>query len=296
MQVGDPLTEAVCWNAAWDLVTAAELSAAEFAGLVARRVAAAAGRATAPPPGLAELLERAVTGADYYAAPQQRPALRERVAAAALDGARMAPPGRPAQRALAAGFAASAHSDDQLDQLRAWLGGRSLPAGLPLDDDLRARMLATLAARGLAGDDDLAALAADPVTGQAHLATCRALRPEPAAKQAAWSAALDGGQPARLAQAHARGIWAPGQETLLAPYVDRYFTEALAVLRGRERRAAQQLARLLYPVTLADPATIAATDAALRRCGPGDALRPVLAEQRVIVQQMMTARARTGGT
>ena len=46
MDVGDPLTEAVCWDAAWRMVTAGSLAGGDFAGLVtppARRWRAAAG-------------------------------------------------------------------------------------------------------------------------------------------------------------------------------------------------------------------------------------------------------------
>ena len=128
----------------------------------------------------------------------ERPGLRQRVAAAALDGAGRAPPGSRAQRALAAGFAASAHSESQLGLLRCWLSGTSLSDGVPADLELRGQILATLSARGLAGDDDLDALAAaDPVGGEAQRSTCRALRPDSAAKEAAWTAALDGGQSPR---------------------------------------------------------------------------------------------------
>ena len=87
MDVGDPLTEAVCWNAVWDMTTAAELSVAGFINLVVRRIGGG------QPPGVAELLERAVTAADYYAVPAERPGLRRRTAAAALDAARRARPG-----------------------------------------------------------------------------------------------------------------------------------------------------------------------------------------------------------
>src|ERR1700744_3020096 len=62
MDLDDPLTEAVCWNAAWDMTTAAELSVAQFTDLVARRVSGAR-----PPAGIAELLEHVRTAADYYA-------------------------------------------------------------------------------------------------------------------------------------------------------------------------------------------------------------------------------------
>jgi aminopeptidase N len=296
MDVDDPLTEAVCWNAAWDMTTAAELSVAEFTDLAARRISG--GR---PPAGVAELLEHIRDGADYYAVPADRPGLRRRVAAAALDGARRAQPGSRVQRALAVGFAASAHSESQLAVARSWLNGVSLPDGVAADPELRGQILATLAARGLADDGDLDALAADnPVGGEAQRATCRALRPDPAAKEAAWAAALAAGVSPRMAQAHARGIWAPGQERILAPYRDRYFTEALPALAGQEVSVVGKLARLLYPATLADPATVAATSAALDRDGPdgrdrlGSALRTVLLEQRAILQQVLAARSAYG--
>ncbi len=291
VDVDDPLTEAVCWNAFWDMTTSAELGVAEFADLVARRI-----RGGSPPSGVAELLEHVRTGADYYAVPGERAGLRERAAAAALDGARLAQPGSRAQRALAVGFAAAASGEDQLGLLRSWLNGSSLPAGVDADTELRGQVLATLSASGLASDDDLDAFAAaDPVGGAAQRATCRALRPDPAAKDAAWAAALAGGQSRRMALAHARGIWAPGQEHILAPYRDRYFAEVLPAVSGREVSVAGRLARLLYPATLADADTIAATDAALNRDGLGGPLRMALLEQRAILLQVLAARCNGRG-
>jgi hypothetical protein len=58
---------------------------------------------------------------------------------------------------------------------------------------------------------------------------------------------------------------------------------------------AGRLARLLYPATLADPATIAATDAALDRGGLGDPLRLALLEQQAILRQILAARATSRG-
>jgi aminopeptidase N len=259
MDVDDPLTEAVCWNAFWDMTTSAELGVAEFIDLVARRI-----RTGSPPAGVAELLEHVRAAADYYAVPDKRAGLRERVAAAALEGARAAQPGSRAQRGLAVGFAAAAHGDDQLGLLRGWLGGTALPVGVDAGTELRGQILATLSASGLATDEDLDAFAAaDPASGAAARATCHALRPDPAAKDAAWAAALAGDRSRRMTLAHARGIWVPGQERILAPYRDRYFAEVLPAVSGRDVSVAGQLARLLYPATLADPETIAATDAAL---------------------------------
>ncbi|HTA01292.1 MAG TPA: M1 family aminopeptidase, partial [Streptosporangiaceae bacterium] len=77
MDVTDPLAESVCWTAAFDMVQFGELDAADFAALVARTVSA--GR---PAVGLEQLLDRAVTAADRYAAPARRSAVREHLAAA----------------------------------------------------------------------------------------------------------------------------------------------------------------------------------------------------------------------
>ena len=343
MDVGDPLTEAVCWTAAWQLVIAAELAAADFAGLVIRRLAGPAltGPPSAGPPipglplvGVETLLERAVECADVYAPPADRAGIRERVAGTVLEltepnpgsvarglapqprapvprraaGARddggnhtgtsgqREHPGNsaagPRQQALAAGFAASAHSASQLDLLRSWLSGDLLPDGLSLTAGLRARILFTLSARGLADDGNLDALAAaDPVAGEQHRATCRAMRPDPAGKEAAWQAALAGDQDLRMAEAHARGLWVAGQEDLMAGYRDRYFTEALPALADREPRTTRRLARLLYPATLVSPATLAATGAALQARHPGGQLRVIVQEQQAILRSALAARS-----
>jgi aminopeptidase N len=157
---------------------------------------------------------------------------------------------------------------------------------------LRARVLFTLSARGLADDGDLDALAAaDPVAGEQHRATCRAMRPDPAGKEAAWQAALADDQDLRMAEAHARGLWVAGQEDLMAGYRDRYFTEALPALADREPRTTRRLARLLYPATLVSPATVAATDAALQARHPGGQLRVIVQEQQAILRSALAARS-----
>jgi aminopeptidase N len=288
MNVGDPLTEAVCWNATWDMTTSAELSGVEFADLVARRISGGQ-----PPVGVAELLQHAVAAADYFALPRQRSDLREHVAVSALEGAGRAAPGSRDQRALATGYALSAESLGQLEHLRSWLSGRSLPEGLQLDLDLRGQILTTLSARGLTTDDDLDVFADDdPVGGEMVVATCRALRPDPACKETAWTAALVPDETRRMAEAHARGIWAPGQEAILVSWRARYFSEALPALAGLDSRRVQRLGRLLYPATLADAATIAATDEAVERSDLSPTLRMTLLDQRTILEQVRAARAK----
>lgn len=288
MDVSDPLAESVCWTMAGDMVQHAELDAAEFSALVSRRITSGG-----PAAGLDQLLDRAITIADLFTADDDRAGARRQLAAAALAAAERGRPGSRRQRLLARGFAIAADSPAQLDLLRLWLGARSLPQELVLDLELRARILATLAARDLVGDDELAEYAAaDPVSGSTVAASCTARRPRLVAKEAAWAAALTPGQPPRLARAIAAGFWVPGQEELTAQFRDRYFTEALPALRSsRDARGAQRLGRALYPATLADDATLAATDHALANTSPADPIRAVLLEQRELARRMVAARA-----
>jgi aminopeptidase N len=293
MDVGDPLTEAVGWNAVWRMVTTGSLAGGDFAGLVTRRLGVSA---PLPVAAVEVLLERAVTAADRYSPDAERAGLRAAVAAASMAAVPTAGFGSPRQRALAAGFAASASSGEQFEMARWWVSGRT-PDGVRLDGDLRGRLLRTLATRDLVSEEDLDALAAaDPVGGAQSRVACRALRPDPAAKAAAWELALDAAQDRRTADAAAGGIWVPGQEAelgadWLAGFRERYFAEAVPVLDGRDVRTMRRLARALYPATLAEPATLAATAAALERGGLSEGMRLVLQEQEVILRAVLAARS-----
>ena len=283
-QLGDPLSEAVCWNGFWLLVTGGELSAAQFTDMACRRLQADG----LPEVGVETLLNRAVEAADGWAPPSLRAGLREQIADATRTAA-----GDP--RMLALGFAASAQSDDQLAALGAWLAGKDMPDGLALDAELRARILCTLAARGLACAEDIDALPRlDPVTGEMNRATCLALRPALAAKEAAWTVAISSTEPTRMAQASAAGIWVPGQQELMTGYRDRYFTEALPALVTRKLSwSKSRLASLLFPVTLVSAATIEAADAAVPS---DDVLRLAVADQATIMRRRLAARAALAAT
>lgn len=278
MDLGDPLTESVCWNAAWHLVTSAELPAEELVDLILRRLRGDG----LPVAALEKLTERAVRCADVWAPVADRARLRSAIAeAVAADraGARA-----PERRALAAAFAASAQTAAQLDLLRERLGEAT-------DAGLRATITFALAARGLADDADAAALKSlDPVAGSLNFATCQAMRPDQAVKDAAWRAALDPATDWRLAEAHAAGIWVPGQEELMAEYRDRYFGAALASLARADlsTRRRRQLARLLYPATLCDVATV---EAGAEVDAYGDDCGLVVAQQTTIMRSVLAARS-----
>jgi aminopeptidase N len=291
LEMDDPVTEAVCWTAAWQLVTSARLPAASFADVVMRRLAD--GRAGLPLAGAEVLLGRAVSCADVYAPAGHRAALREQIADAALAAMARARPGSPIQRTLAAAFTASAHRGDQLDLLIAWLDGNQAPGALAVDGDLRARALFTLSARGRARQADIDALPAlDRANGAQNRARCLATRPDPRAKEEAWTSVISGAVTGRLAEATAQGIWVAGQEQLMAGYRSRYFGEALPALAGMSSWPQERLGRLLFPSTLCDAATVAAAQAALAsKTLPGD-LRDAVAEQTAITRQAIASRQR----
>jgi hypothetical protein len=183
-------------------------------------------------------------------------------------------------------LAATAQTDEQLDVLQAML------AGDHPDLELRRQALLTLAAVDRVSEEDLDAFAAaDPVGGELARAACHGARPRREAKEHAWRAALAPGQAPRLAAAHAEGLWIPGQEDIALEWRDRYFSDALPALSAMTLRAARRLSAALYPATIADGATMAATDQALARDDLGGAVRSVLTEQRELLRQVIAARA-----
>jgi len=290
MNTGDPLTESVCWTTAWHMMTAAELPAREFVTLLTRRLPA---DPPLPLPGLEVLTGRAVAAADRWAPRPERAVLRELLATTFFDYAERRTAAPPVRRALAEAFAASAQTREQLATLRDWLA-QDWP-----DIPLRWKFLAALSARGLASDTEIGALAArDPAGGETGAADCRARRPDPAAKDAAWSACLATSAQGRgwMARAHAQGIWAAGQEDVLRPFRDRYFGETLPLLISRAdadpavSRDARRLAVLLFPATLAEEATVSAVGEALRG-QLTTPMRNVLREQELVLRTVIEARS-----
>jgi aminopeptidase N len=297
--VGDPLTEAALWNAAWHMVRSGQLAVVEYVALAARRLAAGAAGASPLTPSAAEaLLDRSVTSADRYAPAEARAALRTAIADVTLGAALVPGVSAPLHRALLIGFAGSAQGDVQLAAVRTLLDGAqpgpaSGTATVPATDlALRGALVRALARHGQARPADLDKLtAADPVAGQPLRAAAEAAQPDPAAKEAAWTAALDPGTSPRVALAYARGFWIPGQEALVAGYRSRYFAEVLPLLAERDARSykwAPRTARALFPVILDDPATLAAARGALDGDDLTSRIRAVLLEEEA---ELRTARA-----
>jgi aminopeptidase N len=223
-----PLTRAVLWNAARDMVRDAELSPAIYLDMAARHLAGETDLAIVQ--GVLQFTRGAV--ADQYLHDAQRATALEAltgISTAMLDG--FDEPGLrlSAARALI-GSAATP------DTIRAWFEAGAVPGGPELDPELRWQILHRLAVLGAVTPDEITAeLARDTsAKGEEGKARCLAALPDASRKAAAWSAMFDGDDlSAYLFNATMQGFWAPEQRDLVAAYVPRYFEDAVAMAGRR---------------------------------------------------------------
>ncbi|KPC61651.1 aminopeptidase N [Streptomyces chattanoogensis] len=283
----DPLTRAVVWNAARDMVRDGELAPTAYLD---------AARAHLPHETDLAVVQGVLAFARTQIADRYLPPDGRRAALATLTAT-----GRDILRRTE-GPAHGTHAGLRLTAVRAvidsattpeniqdWLDDGSVPGGPDLDPELRWRILGRLAALGETPLAELhkaidAELARDPsATGQQGAARCRAALPDPEAKQAAWDALFTTDDRAALSNylftATATGFWAPEQHDLLTPYVARYFDEAPALAARRGPALADAAGRYAFPVTHIDHDTLRLGDACLADGNPTPALRRKLIDQ-----------------
>jgi aminopeptidase N len=220
--------------------------------------------------------------------------VRERLAAAAkthLDGAA---PGSDRQLIWTRAWFGAIDATEDLDFARGLLDGSSVVEGLTVDTDVRWEIVGTLAAHGADPDDALVAaeLERDPTDiGQRRAAMARASRPTQAAKAEAWRRLTDERLPLATMRAITAGFSQWGQDHLLQPYVERYFSSLRAWWDGLQREEALALINGLYPSRLVSTETVAATDAALAGDSlPGPVVR-ILLEGKDGIERALRARA-----
>ncbi len=169
-----------------------------------------------------------------------------------------------------AAFESAIASTADVDQLRGWLGGDDVPAGLTVDLALRWRVMVRLATLGQTDRDELRrTLGAEP-TAVSRVEHDRALAslPDAEAKAWAWNRFL-GREPVPNYELEASGLgmWRSGQEELTAPYVDRYFDDLAGTVQVRSGWVLARAARWFFPVTALDETTL---DRARRLAGRPD--------------------------
>jgi aminopeptidase N len=132
-----------------------------------------------------------------------------------------------ADRSLAA-MRGLARTTSDTGLLRRWLDSGEARPGLAVDRDTRWLAVRRLVVLGGAGADLVAAEAAADRSSSGHQSSLAALasRPDAAAKAEAWAQLCDPHVSNRDFEALVVGLWTPGQEDLVEPYVARYLDEA----------------------------------------------------------------------
>ena len=234
------LARTVAVTTAWQLVALGELPAGRFVDCVT----AVLDRETND--GLVEpLLALAVEAAEFWCPDDERAGVLSRVAQACLRLART--PGRSvvATRSLAR----TAVTDDELDALTGLAGQ---------DVDLQWRALIRSASVGRYDAAVVAALQVQDPDPEAWVRAfaVRSARPDPAAKQEAWDAVLEGRTvPLGSVRELGSAFWQPLQADLLSPFVDRY-QQALPTMGDGGMIAAMVASGSLFPRVGSDEADL----------------------------------------
>ena len=210
-----------------------------------------------------------LTSATLFCAPEHRDETQAKVAEALRKMAEDAEPGSDRQLQLVGAFGRAARSADDVARLRAAFDGSQPYPGLELNQDLRWSVLSALAALGDATDEEIASELArdDTNAGREKAFHARAARPTAEAKAEAWRLAVEeDGQPNAVIEALSSGWNRALDQSLLASYVPRFFDALLPVWNGRsaairERIIGKEYPLAFYPLGLASPELIEATEA-----------------------------------
>jgi aminopeptidase N len=285
----DPLARALVWAAVVDTVRDAEMPASHLVTLCA------AALPTETELSVFRDVVRFTTeiAIDRYLSPSEQPAARSSLAAACLAAMKNAEPGGGLQLAAGRGYIAAA-GPAEAPRLRGWLDGSSVPEGLPMDEEMRWSVLTALAVLGDVAERDIEAEFERDHTarGAESAARCRAARPDPAAKHAAWQIIVaDDTLSNRLVAAAAEGFWHAEQGELTRPYVPRYFAEIPEATNRRTPQVGWEVALRAFPRYAIDPETVAAAEALLGAPDVNPVLSRVLVDSTDDLRRALAARA-----
>ncbi|QNE77992.1 aminopeptidase N [Streptomyces finlayi] len=286
--IPDPLTRALLWNTARDMVRDGELTPAAY--LSAARTHLPHETDLAVVQGVLSFAAHHI--ADRFLTPQDRPTALATLTAICRDLIRRTEDGSaPGLRLIAVRHFIDAAT--QPDGIQDWLAGGTVPGGPELDPELRWRILTRLAVLGATDETAIdAELTQDPsATGQEGAARCRAALPTPEAKAAAWHAMFtDDTLSNYLFTATAQGFWQPEQDTLVREYVPRYYPDATALAIRRGPAIADAAGRYAFPATTVDTQSLDLGTRALDDQPLIPALRRKLVDQLDDLRRALTVR------
>ena len=284
------LARALCWNAAWDMLRDAELAARDYVTLVC------AGLAAESDINLTTwTFRQAASAVGQYADPAWAPTGWSQLADLARRALTAAEPGSGWQLSWARSFVMAARTPDELAELRGWLTGTNVPAGLVVDTELRWALLQALASMGAATDQEIDdELSGDrTASGEREAAVARALVPTAGNKARVWAELTgDADLPNWLNRSLLTGFQTTKYVELTAPYATKFFDVVGDVWARSDSEPAQEFATFAYPTFQISPETIALTDEWLARDGQPPSLRRLVAEGRDGVVRALKARAK----
>ncbi|HEU5269319.1 MAG TPA: ERAP1-like C-terminal domain-containing protein, partial [Jatrophihabitans sp.] len=145
-------------------------------------------------------------------------------------------------------------------ELRGFLAGDGVPAGVEIDNDTSWRILYRLAVLGEVDEAEIdSAFRAEPNAQAEQFAfKARAGRPDPEAKRDAWESIMrDPTLSNYQLWSLSEGFWQPEQLELTEPYVQRFFEEMPDAAKLRGDLVLDVLLRTFYPRYAASEQTLA---------------------------------------
>ncbi|OBB56026.1 aminopeptidase N [Mycobacterium sp. 852013-51886_SCH5428379] len=294
--IAEPLPRTLAWSAAWEMTREAELKARDFVALVMSGIHAETEVGVAQ-----RLLLQAQTALNSYAEPQWAaengwPAFADRLLELAGDAA----PGSDHQLAFVNALCNSVLSRNHVAVLSTLLDNEPAEANLPglvIDTDLRWRIVTALAASGDIDADgpetpfiDAEAQNDPTAAGRRHAAAASAARPQQAVKDAAWERVVEDDTLANITtRAIVGGFVQAGQQPLLAPFTEKYFSSIASLWERRSSEVAQTVVIGLYPSWDISAEGLAAAGRFLDGDVP-PALRRLVLEGRAGVERSLRAR------
>ena len=282
-RLADPLARAVTWSLFWDSVRDAEIAPQELVSLALQGIGSEKDMAA-----ITTVLAQAAACSGRFMAPELREAANMKLVTGLAGLLKDAEPGSDAQLIIAKTLIGAARTESACELIRGWLQNEEVPTDLAVDTDVRWLIVATLARRGVFGEEEIAAeLERDNTnTGAERAAGARAGLPTVEAKAEAWRlATADPDIPNETHRSIAMGFISYGQEDVLAPYVDAYAKLAEAISKredGWDTRGYAAIGaalRWLFPETLATADVVERFRRYLAEGEPTDQVRRLLSER-----------------
>ncbi|MFQ4148856.1 aminopeptidase N [Arthrobacter sp. LAPM80] len=296
--IADPLSRSLVWSALWNATRDALLPAASYLDAVLEHAGGEPDIAV-----LQTLADNALHTLGHYCAPEDRPAVQERLIAGVAGHLAAAAPGGDEQLIWARSLAELGRgSDAVVHYSRSLLAGKDVPEGLSVDGSLRWLLWQQLAARGAASQAELDAELAANTTAEYRASHCTAVAalPDAALKLARWHEGVDGETLSNeLLGATIAGFTVGGRE-LLDPFIEPYFEAIERVWNKRSLEIAGRIVRGLFPLrqdlkpgTLpAEHPVVLRTDAWLdQHTVAARGLRRIVLEQRDQLLRSLSAQA-----